>query len=93
MPARFRIVIVAMASSAANCGSALALDANAVPKVPKGDPAMSAAFARAAASLDEFFAKWRNPPSGAEGFSVKIGLMNIATAPGYAIVQPDSAVA
>jgi uncharacterized protein YegJ (DUF2314 family) len=63
-----------------------------VPKVPKGDPAMSAAFARAAATLDDFFAKWRNPPPGAEGFSVKIGLMDVAAAPGYAIVKPDSDV-
>lgn len=90
---RLRIAIVAAVSLAAMGGSAFALDPNPVPKVPKGDPAMSAAFARAAATLDGFFVKWRNPPPGAEGFSVKIGLMDSAAAPGYAIVKPDSPVA
>ncbi|HLW90568.1 MAG TPA: DUF2314 domain-containing protein [Roseiarcus sp.] len=69
---------------------AFAQDPNPAPKVPKGDPAMIAAFAKAAVSLDEFFAKWRNPPPGAEGFSVKIGLMDAVGAPGYAIVRPGS---
>lgn len=90
MLARLRIAIVA--GLAATCGAAFALDANPVPRVPKADPAMSAALAHAAATLNEFLAKWRNPPAGAEGFSVKIGLMDIATAPGYAIVSPDSGV-
>ena len=67
---------------------AFANDPNPVPNVPKGDPAMTAAFARAAAGLDEFFAKWRNPPAGAERFSVKIGLTDTPGAPGYAIVRP-----
>jgi uncharacterized protein YegJ (DUF2314 family) len=89
MLARFRIAIVALA---ATCSSAFALDANPVPKVPKRDPAMSAAFARATATLNEFLAKWRNPPPGAEGFSVKVGLMDISAAPGYAIVRPNSGV-
>jgi uncharacterized protein YegJ (DUF2314 family) len=69
-------------------GPVFANDPNPVPKVPKGDPAMTAAFARAAAGLDEFFAKWRNPPVGAERFSVKIGLTDAPGAPGYAIVRP-----
>jgi len=74
----------------ASCqGPALANDPNPVPKVPKGDPAMTTAFARAAAGLDGFLAKWRNPPAGAERFSVKIGLMDTPGAPGYAIVPPD----
>ena len=73
--------------------AAFAEDPNPVPKVPKGDPAMNAAFAKAAASLDEFLAKWRNPPPGAEGFSVKIGLMDTSAAPGYAIVRPDASEA
>ncbi len=68
-------------------------DPNPVPKVPKGDPAMDAAFARAAAGLDGFFAKWRNPPSGAERFSVKIGLTDAPGAPGYAIVRPGAGAA
>jgi uncharacterized protein YegJ (DUF2314 family) len=70
-------------------GPAFANDPNPVPKVPKGDSAMTAAFARAAAGLDGFFAKWRNPPAGAERFSVKIGLMDTPGAPGYALVRPD----
>jgi uncharacterized protein YegJ (DUF2314 family) len=49
---------------------------------------MNAAFAHAAAGLDGFFAMWRNPPPGAEGFSVKIGLTDAPGAPGYAIVRP-----
>src|ERR1700722_1849524 len=64
-------------------GPVFANDPNPVPKVPKGDPAMTAAFARAAAGLDEFFAKWRNPPVGAERFSVKIGLTDTPGAPGF----------
>ena len=90
---RIRTAIVAAVWWAGACGSAFALDSNPVPNVPKGDPAMSAAFAHAAATLDGFFAKWRNPPRGAEGFTVKIGVMDTAAAPGYAIVKPDSPVA
>jgi uncharacterized protein YegJ (DUF2314 family) len=71
-------------------GPAFANDPNPVPKVPTGDPAMTAAFDRAAAGLDEFFAKWRNPPAGAERFSVKIGLTDTPGAPGYAIVRPGN---
>ncbi len=70
--------------------AAFAGDPNPVPKVPKGDPAMSAAFARAAAGLDGFFSKWRNPPPGARRFTVKIGLIDTSEPPGYAVVRPDS---
>ncbi len=69
----------------------LAQDANPIPKVPKGDPAMSAAFARAASGLDGFFAKLRDPPPGAQRFSVKIGLKDSPGEPGYTIVRPDLA--
>ena len=90
MLAGFRIVIaIAAGGWLFACGSALATEPDPVPKVPKGDPAMSAAFARAAATLDEFFTKWRNPPPGAAGFTVKIGLKDVATPPGFAIVRPD----
>ncbi|WP_158815659.1 DUF2314 domain-containing protein [Methylocapsa sp. S129] len=51
---------------------------------------MSAAFAHAATGLDDFFAKWRHPPKGAQRFSVKIGLMDVPGAPGYALVRPDA---
>jgi uncharacterized protein YegJ (DUF2314 family) len=67
---------------------AWAIDPNPVPSVPKGDPAMLAAFARAAANLDEFLAKWR-----AEGFTVKIGLMDRSAAPGRAFVKPGASLA
>lgn len=70
-------------------GVAIAGDPNPVPMVPKGDPAMSAAFARAAAGLDGFLAKWRDPPPGSERFAVKIGLTDAPGAPGYVIVRPD----
>jgi uncharacterized protein YegJ (DUF2314 family) len=75
---------------ASHSGAALASDPNPAPKVPRGDAAMSAAFAHAAANLDDFFAKWRHPPPGSERFSVKIGLMAAPDAPGYAIVRPDA---
>ncbi|HLH11412.1 MAG TPA: DUF2314 domain-containing protein [Methylovirgula sp.] len=59
-------------------------------KVPHMDPDMSAAFARAAAGLDAFLEKWRNPPPGAERFAVKIGLVDSSSPPGYEVVRPDS---
>ena len=68
---------------------AFAQDPNPVPMVPKGDPAMSAAFAHAAAGLDGFFAKYHNPPPGSEGYSVKIGLVDTSNPPGYALTRPD----
>lgn len=71
--------------------TALAGDPNPVPDVPKGDPAMSAAFARAAATLDDFLAKWRDPPPGSERFVVKIGLADSDAPPGYVIVRPGAA--
>ncbi len=71
-------------------GLALADDPNPVPRVPKGDPAMSAAFVHAAAGLDGFLAKWRNPPPGSERFAVKIGLQDAPGAPGYVLVRPGA---
>jgi len=73
-------------------GIAFADDPNPVPKVPKGDAAMMNAFARAAAGLDGFLTKWRDPPPGAKRFSVKIGLMDATDPPGYAIVRPGVVV-
>jgi uncharacterized protein YegJ (DUF2314 family) len=61
-----------------------------VPLVRKGDPAMSAVFARAGASLDAFLAAWRRPPSGAAGFAVKLGLADAKDARGFTVVRPDS---
>ena len=63
---------------------------DAVPLVRKGDPAMSAAFARAGATLDAFLAAWRHPPSGAAGFAVKLGLADAKGAKGFTVVRPDS---
>ena len=40
--------------------------------VPTGDPAMTKAFAKARSGLDGFLAKLASPPSGAEGFAIKI---------------------
>jgi uncharacterized protein YegJ (DUF2314 family) len=85
IPAAAALLLAASFSS-----TVLANDPNPVPKVPKGDSAMTAAFARAAAGLDGFLVKWRKPPAGAERFSVKIGLRDTPGAPGYAIVRPDS---
>lgn len=75
--------IVAMCSS-----SAFSADPNPVPSVPARDPAMVAAFARAAASLDDFLTKWRNPPPGTDSFSVKVGLIDSSGVPGHAIIRP-----
>jgi uncharacterized protein YegJ (DUF2314 family) len=58
--------------------------------VPHMDPAMTAAFVRAAAGLDMFFKTWRNPPPGAERFAVKIGLIESPAPPGYAVVRPNN---
>jgi uncharacterized protein YegJ (DUF2314 family) len=80
----------ALLGAALCAGFAFAGDPNPIPKVPKGDPAMSAAFAHAAAGLDGFFAAWRNPPPGAERFSIKIGLIDTPEAPGYAVVRPGA---
>jgi uncharacterized protein YegJ (DUF2314 family) len=57
--------------------------------VPKSDPAMTAAFARAAATLDQFFKAWHDPPAGAKAFAVKIGLADSGSPPGYTIVHPN----
>ena len=51
---------------------------------------MSAAFARAAATLDGFLAQIARSAGGAEGFSVKIGLIDTPGAPGYAVVRPGA---
>jgi uncharacterized protein YegJ (DUF2314 family) len=80
--------LAALLLAAVHSGVALAGDPNPVPNVPKGDPAMSAAFARAAATLDEFLAKWRNPPPGSERFLVKIGLADSEAPPGYLVIRP-----
>jgi uncharacterized protein YegJ (DUF2314 family) len=85
-----RKILAALLVASLHSGIALADDPNPVPKVPKGDPAMSAAFAHAAAGLDGFFVKWRQPPAGAQGFSVKIGLTDAPGAPGYALVRPGA---
>jgi uncharacterized protein YegJ (DUF2314 family) len=74
-------------------GTALAGDPNPVTMVPKGDPAMTAAFAHAAAGLDGFLAKWRSPPPGADRFAVKVGLVDATGAPGYALVRPGEGAA
>jgi len=69
---------------------AFAGDPNPVPLVRKGDPAMNAAFARAAATFDDFLAVWRRPPADAKGFAVKLGIVDTKDAPGFAIVRSDS---
>ena len=91
--ARSRLrIVVAAATLLAACGADGPHDREPVPRVPESDPAMSAAFAGAAASLDEFLARWRSPPPGAESFSVKIGLRDTSDAPGYAVVRPPAAI-
>jgi len=79
---------VGLALAAVFFGTALASDP--APLVPKDDAAMLAAFDRAAAGLDDFLAKWRKPPAGAGSFSVKVGLVDTSTRPGYAVVRPGA---
>ena len=64
--------------------------ADAVVNVPKGDPEMAAAFAKARASLGGFLEKLRHPPAGTENFSVKVGFSDAANGSGYAIVNPGA---
>jgi uncharacterized protein YegJ (DUF2314 family) len=87
---RLEVSVAAVSLFLLLMGAAFAGDPDPLPKVPKGDPAMNAAFARAAAGLDGFFAKWRNPPPGAQRFTVKIGLVDTTEPPGYAIIRPGS---
>ena len=84
-------IVTALMFALAHSAAALADDPNPVPKVPKGDPAMRAAFARAASTLDNFFGKWRHPPPGAERFLVKIGLADSGAPPGYVVIRPGAA--
>lgn len=70
--------------------SAAADESSPVFRLPRDDDAMIAAFRHAAAGLDEFFAKYQRPPPGAEGFSVKIGLVDTSSPPGYALIVPGS---
>ncbi|MCL2713708.1 MAG: DUF2314 domain-containing protein [Alphaproteobacteria bacterium] len=58
--------------------------------VPSEDPAMAAAFARAAAGLDDFLAKWRSPPPHTENFGIKIGVVDRNEEPGFAAIEPNS---
>jgi len=74
---------------AALLGTAVASD-DPAPLVPKDDSAMLAAFARAAAGLDDFLVRWRKPPAGTRSFSVKVGLIDTSKRPGYAVVRPGS---
>ena len=60
------------------------------PLVRKGEPARSAAFTRAAATLGVFLAAWRHPSSGATGFAVKLGLADAQDSTGFTLVRPDS---
>jgi len=64
--------------------------ADPAPLVRKSDPAMSAAFARAAATLDAFLAAWRRRPAGADRFAVKLGLADAPDGRGFIVVRPGS---
>jgi len=75
---------------AATLGAAQAEDATPSVKVPLRDPAMATAFAKAASTLDEFLVKWRDPPAGSKYFTVKIGIQDTATPPGYSLVLPGA---
>jgi len=81
-------IAVATAFVAVFSSSAFSGGPSPVTSVPEQDPAMSAAFARAAASLDDFLSKWRNPPPDAEEFMVKVGLTDSSKAPGYTVIRP-----
>ena len=93
MSVRCRVCAAAAAALALSSFAAVpafARDPNPVPLVRKGDPAMSAAFARAAATFDDFLAVWRHPPDGATGFAVKLGIVDAKDGQGFSVVRPDS---
>src|ERR1700753_312097 len=85
-----RTLLIGSLAALALPAAAFAQDPNPMPMVPKSDPAMLAAFAHAAASLDGFLAVYRNPPPGAQRFAVKIGLIDTTKSPGYALVRPGA---
>ena len=61
-----------------------------VVSVPTRDRAMMAAYAKAAAGFEDFLAAWRNPPSEATDFAVKVGLTDSNEEPGFAVIRPGS---
>jgi uncharacterized protein YegJ (DUF2314 family) len=79
--------LIALAASLTAAVGGLCAQAQVI-DVPVGDPMMVAAFAKARAGLDSFLAKLRAPPTGTQGYSVKIGLKD-GPAPGsFAISRP-----
>ena len=80
--------VVALAAILTSWTPPLRADETAI--VPAGDPAMAAAYRKAAATLDQFLAAWRQPPTGAKRFAVKVGLKAVSTPPGFEIVRPGS---
>jgi uncharacterized protein YegJ (DUF2314 family) len=58
--------------------------------VPRQDQAMTAAFTKAHATLDDFLAKFAHPPAGTVRYAVKIGIED--TASGFAIIKPGGGV-
>lgn len=80
---------VLTAALAVAAGPAAGVETNdPMANVPHGDPAMAAAYQKAQATLDVFLTAWRHPPAGATGFAIKVGIVDTATPPGFAIVRP-----
>ena len=59
-------------------------------RLRNGDPAMTAAFHKASATLPTFLEALRHRPAGADKFGVKVGIVADAAAPGYRIVPPGT---
>jgi uncharacterized protein YegJ (DUF2314 family) len=69
------ILIVLVATSSALAQTVLErANKDEMTLMPDEDPAMSKAFAKARAELDDFLQKKRSPPPNAEGFAVKVGI-------------------
>jgi len=47
-------------------------DHNEIVRVPKEDPEMASAIAKARATLDDFLVLWRAQPSGASDYKLKV---------------------
>jgi uncharacterized protein YegJ (DUF2314 family) len=62
-------------------------DHNEVVRVPKQDPDMSAAIAKAQATLDDFLAVWRAQPAGTSDYKLKVRISEGATSEHF-WVQP-----
>jgi uncharacterized protein YegJ (DUF2314 family) len=73
---RFRLSVLLITVALQACGQSISERAanDKVAFVESGDPAMTRAFEKARATLDEFFVLAKSPREGTEGHSIKVAL-------------------